>query len=71
MVELLIGIGVEVNPTDRWGFTPLDDACRSGNAAIISLLRKCGARSCGIDLASGFEPVDMRKLADEINHKNS
>lgn len=39
-VEFLISNNVEVNPLDRWGFTPLDDAKES---SIIKILEKNGA----------------------------
>ncbi|MDX1401280.1 MAG: glutaminase, partial [Kiloniellales bacterium] len=35
--------GFSVNPVDRWGGTPLDDAYRQGHSEIVSLLEEAGA----------------------------
>lgn len=43
VVRYLLLKGVDVNPVDRWGGTPLDDAIRSKNDAVIKLLQKNGA----------------------------
>lgn len=46
VVEYLLKNGVKnLNPMDRWGNTPLDDATRGGFADIIQMLRKRDARS--------------------------
>ena len=37
--------GAGVNPVDRWGGTPLDDAMRSRHALVANFLRAHGARS--------------------------
>ena len=31
-----------VNPVDRWGGTPLDDAVQEGHDSIVALLRSAG-----------------------------
>ena len=36
--------GIDLNPRDRWGGTPLDDATLQGNRAIIELLERAGGR---------------------------
>ena len=35
---------VDLNPKDRWGGTPLDDAYLHGHSAIVALLEEAGAR---------------------------
>ena len=44
-VKLLVTeCGADVNPIDRWGGTPLDDAMRSKHALVASYLRTNGGR---------------------------
>lgn len=40
----LPGASVDLNPKDRWGGTPLDDAYLHGHTAIVALLEGAGAR---------------------------
>ena len=42
IVEYLVDNGAEVNPRDRWGGTPLDDACRHGHEQVAKLLEDSG-----------------------------
>jgi glutaminase len=37
-------VSVDLNPVDRWGGTPLDDAHLHGNQEIVHLLEQAGAR---------------------------
>jgi glutaminase len=43
-VQYLLALGVNVNPVDRWGKTPLDDAMMQGHAPVISLLEEHGGK---------------------------
>eukprot|EP01094_Clydonella_sp_ATCC50884_P003087 TRINITY_DN1237_c0_g1_i1.p1 TRINITY_DN1237_c0_g1~~TRINITY_DN1237_c0_g1_i1.p1 ORF type:complete len:700 (+),score=298.04 TRINITY_DN1237_c0_g1_i1:87-2186(+) len=43
VVQYLLGEGADVNAEDRWGATPLRDALRSKNAAVVEVLRNAGA----------------------------
>ncbi|MEM7022612.1 MAG: glutaminase A [Pseudomonadota bacterium] len=43
IVRYLIAQAVEVNPRDRWGNTPLDDATRHGRDEVADALRQAGA----------------------------
>jgi glutaminase len=43
VVDFLLKHGVEVNPKDRWGETPLSDAHRGNYSEIIALLEAYGA----------------------------
>jgi glutaminase len=46
VVEYLLENGAKrVNPTDRWGNTPLDDAVRGAYLDVADLLKKHGGRS--------------------------
>jgi glutaminase len=46
VVEFLLKNGVKnVNPLDRWGNTPLDDAIRGGFDDCVELLKKYKAKS--------------------------
>jgi ankyrin repeat protein len=38
IVEYLIAKGVNLNPIDRWGGSPLSDAKRNNHEAVISML---------------------------------
>ena len=42
IVEYFVKNGVEVNPRDRWGGTPLDDAQRHAHPAVAGLLAEHG-----------------------------
>ncbi|RZC67513.1 hypothetical protein C5167_011216 [Papaver somniferum] len=44
VVELLISRGADIDPTDRWGSTPLADAIHYKNHNVIKLLEKSGAK---------------------------
>ncbi len=46
VVELLLEAGVNPDPRDRWGGTPLDDAMTGGHNVVIDLLNRLGA-TCG------------------------
>ena len=37
--------GVAVNPHDRWGNTPLDDAMRGNHTDVIAALQAAGGQS--------------------------
>jgi glutaminase len=43
-VRTLVEQGADVNPIDRWGSTPLDDAKRSAHQLIVDFLHEKGAR---------------------------
>ncbi|MBU6452279.1 MAG: glutaminase A [Cyanobacteria bacterium REEB67] len=43
-LRYLLELGVEVNPMDRWGNTPLDDAERQNHLDIISVLTEHGGK---------------------------
>ncbi len=46
VIEFLLERGVEVDPVDRWGGTPRDDAERHGHHEAAALLEAHGARTC-------------------------
>ena len=46
VIDYLIARGGSLNPRDRWGGSPLDDAYREGHADIAALLERHGARRC-------------------------
>lgn len=43
LAELLIKNGADVNSKDRYGYTPLDEACKKGHVDIANLLLNRGA----------------------------
>jgi serine/threonine protein kinase len=45
VVSYLLESGVDVDPRDRWGGTPLDDAIRHGHREVVRLLKSYGAAS--------------------------
>lgn len=55
-LRYLLQLGIDVNPLDRWGNTPLDDANRLGRATVVSLLKEYGA-STQSDLARNADSV--------------
>ncbi len=44
VVEALIARGVAINPLDRWGNSPLDDASRGGHVAVMAVLQSADGR---------------------------
>ncbi len=42
VVRYLIAKGVNINPRDRWGGTPLADAKRGNHTKVVTLLEKYG-----------------------------
>lgn len=44
LLAYLIKRGLDLNPIDRWGHSPLDEACRNQHKAAEELLAKNGAR---------------------------
>jgi len=62
---------VDLNPRDRWGGTPLDDAYLQGNDAVVELLEVAGGRRGAIapvsvgGLASGALPAGAASLEVE------
>ena len=54
VAEILIGRGADVNAEDRWGGTPLAEALRNNNPALVKFLQSKGAKEVklqGEDLA--------------------
>eukprot|EP00126_Sphaerothecum_destruens_P006483 Sdes_comp19377_c0_seq2m10646 len=45
IADFLLSSGVEVNPLDRWGRTPYDDAMSAGNTEVLMILQKYGGHS--------------------------
>ena len=44
LVRYLLNLGAQINVSDRWGGSPLDDAMRHRHDAVQSLLRSSGGR---------------------------
>ena len=44
VVKFFIAKGVNINPKDRWGGTPLADAKRGNHAKVVALLEKHGGK---------------------------
>lgn len=66
VVEALVAeLGAYVNPRDRWGNTPLDDACRSGLPAVAERLRAAGGTS-GADFV-GFSEHSGRAFSSSTH----
>jgi glutaminase len=58
IVEWFVARGIEVNPRDRWGTTPLDDAYMQGHDDVIAILEDCGGQRSGKVFASP-DPSEM------------
>ncbi len=43
VVRFLLDQGVDSNPLDRWGTTPLDDASRHRKSAVVEILQRRNA----------------------------
>ena len=43
-LRYLLQLKVNVNPTDRWGNTPLDDALRKEHSSLVSMLTEHGGK---------------------------
>jgi len=53
IIELLVDeLGADHSPVDRWGNTPLDDARRCQQAAVVAFLEAKGATSLCIDMSA-------------------
>lgn len=67
-------IDTDLNPRDRWGGTPLDDAYLHGNADIIDMLKNAGGKRGAIssrprgnlELLTGREQVEAQTTAELI-----
>jgi ankyrin repeat protein len=82
-VEALIAAGANVNTGNRYGVTPLSQACVNGNAAMVDALLKAGAdansfqqegQSVLMTAARAGNPVAVKSLLDhgaEVNAKES
>ena len=63
VVKYFIDKGAEINPLDRWGGTPLDDARRHGHAEVAELLQCCGGEHGTIECFDGHDD-----LTDDSSH---
>jgi ankyrin repeat protein len=52
-LQYLLSVGVNVNPLDRWGKTPLDDAIAARHEQAASLLSERGGQRKSGSLVSG------------------
>ncbi len=69
MVEFFLrqdGSDDALNPRDRWGGTPLDDACLHGHETIIRMLERAGGRRGDVvhPAESGLKPVSAASEAE-------
>jgi len=57
---------IDLNPGDRWGGTPLDDAYLHGNGTIIEMLKHAGSRRGATNLPrpGGLPPVSPAHQAE-------
>jgi ankyrin repeat protein len=60
-VRYLIKQGVQINPKDRWGSTPLNDA---NNKEIADLLQANGAKA---GKRNAYTPIKIQNLNDDDN----
>jgi len=60
-VKYLIEKAVEINPSDRWNSTPLNDA---HNTEIANLLKSKGARA---GKKQAYNPIKVQNLTDDDN----
>ena len=60
-VKLLLDHGAHINPFDRWGSTPLNDA---DNKEIEALLLSKGAKS---GKKQAYQPIKLQTLRDDDN----
>lgn len=51
-VSFLLDHQADVNPKDRWGYTPLDDALRGEDQSLIQLLRERGGESSSSEVTA-------------------
>ena len=69
MVEFFLNLDASdtaLNPRDRWGGTPLDDACLHGHDAIIAILQRAGGRRGDVAYPAhgGLKPVSAASEAE-------
>ncbi len=64
MVEWFIEQGIDVNPRDRWGTTPLDDAYMQKHAGVIKVLEAHGGLRSGVVVTPPEDPAAMAEHSE-------
>lgn len=64
--KFLVGKGANINRSDRWGGSPLDDAHRHRHAAVISYLRGLGAKTGSTNNKTNFISAAAEGDLDEV-----
>lgn len=61
-------LGADINPVDRWGNTPLDDALRARHTNVVTFLKTRGAKADGMrgDSASRLRLTEGEQLTDAV-----
>ena len=63
VLRLLVSIGANINPTDRWGHTPMQDALRAGHPACAEFLGAHGGTAeDSHHMLKDSSPEEIRKL---------
>ncbi|KAL3926187.1 MAG: hypothetical protein SGBAC_013573, partial [Bacillariaceae sp.] len=64
--KFLVGKGANINRSDRWGGSPLDDAHRHRHGLVISYLRDLGAKSGSTNNHANFISAAAEGDLDEV-----
>ena len=74
LCQYLIQAGAQVNRSDRWGGSPLNDALRHRHAPVVDYLKQVGARSgspsqstCFITAAAEGDLEEVQNLLEYGN----
>jgi len=67
-VKFLLEKGADVNATDRWGRTPLDDAISSKHQDVVELLLKSGANKSSFNSKT---PIVLTNTNEEVTNSNT
>ena len=68
LVEYLIQQGAQVNRSDRWGGSPLNDALRHRHAEVVQVLKRVGARSGSPSQATCFITAAAEGDLEEVQN---
>ena len=68
LCQFLIQSGAQINRSDRWGGSPLNDALRHRHAPVIDYLKQVGGRSGSPSQSTCFITAAAEGDLEEVQH---